>query len=185
MSPVAPSSGHAGRALITGTVAVVVIMGGLFLAAKVYSNQDSPKVRLGDQTFHGGSTARLSKAIAKGGPIIYTDVSGTGGPDARDIILQHIGPKEATGWYAIAAQPPGKERSCTWQWQKASRTFRAKCDRSLTAPADGAGLERYPVTVANGQIDVDLNADARPTTTTSTASTTTTAPQSGDTKPPG
>ena len=184
MSPVAPSSGHAGRALLTGTVAVVVIMGGLFLAAKVYSGQPATKLRIGDQTFHGGSTKRLSKAITKGGPILYTDVSGTGGPDARDIILQHLGENRDKGWYAFAAQPQGKHRTCTWQWQAAEHRFRAKCDRSLTAPATGAG-QRYPVTVEDGQLDVDLNADTRPTTTTSTASTTTTAPVSGGTRPGG
>ena len=70
-----------------------------------------------------------------------------------------------------------KDRSCTWQWQAKEKQFRAKCNRSLTAPANGEGLPQYKVTVGNGRLEVDLNADARSTTTTTTVrSSTTTAP---------
>jgi len=174
VSPVAPSGNHAGRALLTGTLAIVVIGVILFLAAVVLGNRNSTDLRLGDQTFHAGSTSRQSKAIAKGGPILYSDVSGEKG---RDMILQHLGSNENTGWYAFRAQPANKARDCVWEWQKAKHQFRATCDHSLTAPANGAGLEHYRVHVRDGQVDVDLNFAAR-TTTTTTASTTTTAPES-------
>ena len=182
MSPVAPSSGHAGKALLIAATAVVVIMGGLYLAAVTIGKQPATDVRLGDTTFHGGSTKRLSKAIAKGGPILYSDVSGS---HDLDIVLQHVGPDRQQGWYAFAAQPKSHagDRACVWEWQKASRTFRAACDHSLTAPADGTGLERFPVTVRNGQLDIDLNGeDVATTTTAEVATTTTTVPQSGQPK---
>src|SRR4051794_27225037 len=107
MSPVAPSSGHAGKALGIAAVAIVLIMGGLFLAAKVYSLQPSTKLKLGDDTFHAGGAERIAKAIAKGGPILYTDIADTGG-EKRDIVLQHLGGDEATGWYAFLAHPKDK-----------------------------------------------------------------------------
>ena len=158
-----------------GTLAIVVIGVILFLAATVLSNRNSTDLRLGDQVFHAGRTDRQSKAIAKGGPILYSDVSGEKG---RDLILQHLGGNENTGWYAFRAQPADKARDCVWEWQEAKHRFRASCDHSLTAPANGAGLEHYKVHIDDGQIDVDLNFAAR-TTTTTTSSTTTTAPESG------
>ena len=45
----------------------------------------------------------------------------------------------------------------------------------MRGPADGAGLPQFKVTVANGRLDVDLNADA--STTTTSSSTSTTAPR--------
>ncbi len=174
MSPVARSSGHAGRALAVGTAAVALVMGGLFVVSVVLADRTSTELRIGDQTFQGGKAERLAAEIADRGPILYGDVSGE---RSRDLILQHIGDDPDTGWYAFRAQPPDKPRSCPWQWQEEQRRFRAECDHSLTAPADGKGLERYPVRVIDGRIDVDINADDRPTTT----STTTTVIESGET----
>lgn len=164
MSPVAPSGSHAGRALAVATVAIVLLMGGLFLASVALSNRKSTDLNIGDQTFQGGSTKRLARVIAKGGPILYGDVSGQ---KDRDMILQHLGKDPATGWHAFLAAPVDKPRDCTWQWQEDEHRFRAKCDRSLIAPADGKGLSQFEVTVRDGRIDVNLNAESRATTTTS------------------
>ncbi len=174
MSPVARSRGHAGRALSAALVTVVAAMVVLFLAAVVLSRQTGPSVRLGDATFQGGDAERLAAEIAERGPIFYTDVSGE---RDRDVILQHLGDDHSRRWYAFRAQPPDKPRDCTWQWQPDRHRFRARCERALTAPADGGGLERYPVKVVNGRLDIDLNAADRPNTT---PSTTTTVPESGD-----
>ena len=170
MSPVAPSGSHAGRALLVATVGVVVVLGGLFLASVVLSGRDSPDVRLGDQTFGGLNADRLAAEIAKRGPILYADVSGE---KDRDIILQHLGTDPEKGWYAFLAAPDDKSRACTWQWQPDEELFRAKCDDTLTAPSDGKGLTQFAVTVKDGRVDVDLNADARRRTTT-------TAPLTGE-----
>ncbi len=172
--PVERSRGHAGRALAVSGLAVAVIAGGLWAVAVLTSRTDSLNVRLGDPTFQGGSAERLADEIDDRGPIIYGDVSDSGTGDARDIILQHIGDDPDEGWFAFRAQPPGEARDCTWQWQADEELFRATCDEDLTAPADGEGLESYPVEVEDGKLDVDLNFDSRPTTTT------TTAPESGN-----
>lgn len=179
MSPVAQSSGHAGRALLVAAVGVIVVVAGLYLVSLAMSGRNSPSVHLGDQTFNGGSTERLAREIAKRGPILYGDVSGE---KDRDMILQHLGSNHEKGWYAFLAAPDDKPRDCTWEWQADEHLFRAKCDKSLTAPADGKGLTQFKVTVSDGRIDVDLNADQRPTTTTKPItgeplSTTTTTPR--------
>lgn len=168
MSPVEQSRGHVGRAATVALVGIVVMVGGLFLAAKVISPKTGSgvgDVKLGDTTFQGGSTQRLAKEIAERGPIVYGDVSGR---KDRDIILQHLGDDPDVGWHAFLAAPLDKGRDCTWQWQAGEELFRAKCDPSMTAPADGAGLPQFRVTVRDGRLDVDLNADARTTATTTT-----------------
>ncbi len=166
MSPVDQSRGHVGRAATVALIGVFVMVVGLGLAALALNREPSKDLRLGDQTFQGGSTERLAAEIADRGPIFYGDVSGR---KDRDIILAHVGSRRDRGWHAFLAAPLDKPRSCTWQWQRDERMFRAKCDRSRTAPADGNGLPQFKVTVADGRIDVDLNADARQQTTTTTA----------------
>ena len=165
MSPVDQSRGHVGRAAAVAAVGIVVLAIGLGVVTLLLSGRDSADVRLGDQTFQGGSTERLAREIAERGPIFYGDVSGR---KDRDIILQHVGDDPDDGWYAFLAAPIDKARDCTWEWQGDEELFRAKCDESLTAPADGEGLPQFPVPVVDGRIDVDLNADARTSTTTST-----------------
>ena len=147
---------------------MILAMGGLFLASLVLSNRKSADLRLGDQTFQAGRADGQARAIRARGPIFYSDVSGQ---RDRDMILQHLGRDPRKGWYAFLAAPPDKPRDCTWQWRPAERRFRARCDRSLTAPADGQGLSQFKVTVTDGKVDVDLNADSRPTATTPPAGT--------------
>ena len=161
--PVAPSSGHASRALLVSAVSIVLLGGALWLATVALGGRNSTDVRLGDQTFQGGSTKRLAKEIADRGPILYSDVSGE---RERDMILQHLGDDPDEGWYAFLAAPADKARDCTWIWDGKEDRFHATCDPSLTAPADGEGLKQFPVRVSDGRIDVDLTASARATTTT-------------------
>jgi hypothetical protein len=174
VSPVEPSRRHAGRALAVSGVGIALVLLVLWGASVLTSRQDSFDVRLGDQTFQGGNAERLAGEIDERGPIIYGDVSG--GQD-RDLILQHLGDDVDGGWYAFRAQPPDKDRDCVWEWRPDEEQFRARCDASLTAPADGEGLERYPVTVDDGKLDVDLNFERRPSTTDAP---TTTIIESGD-----
>ena len=165
MSPVDQSRNHVGRAALVALVGVVVLFIGLGLATFAVRNKNSTELRLGDQTFHAGNAEKKAALIAKSGPILYADVSGR---KDRDMILQHIGTNPKKGWYAFLAAPLDKARDCTWVWKPTEELFRAKCDASLTAPADGRGLPQFDVTVRDGSIDVDLNADARKQASTTT-----------------
>jgi hypothetical protein len=179
MSPVERSRSHAGRALAVSGVAIALVALVLWGVATFASQQSSLDLGIGDQTFQGGRARPLAAEIDDRGPILYGDVSGT---KERDLILQHLGDDPEEGWYAFRAQPPDKDRDCVWEWQEDEELFRARCDPDLTAPADGAGLERYPVKVVDGKLDVDLNFDDRPTTTLG-PSTTSTIAESGDVPP--
>ena len=174
MSPVAPSNNHVGRAALVALVGVIVLFAVLGLTTLALRGRNSPDLQLGDQTFHAGGASGLAKGIAEDGPRLYGDVSGR---QDRDLILQHLGKDATKGWYAFLAAPVTKARDCTWDWKPKEEQFRAKCDRTLTAPADGKGLPQFKVTVTGGELYVDLNADARKkaSTTTTTSRSTTTA----------
>ena len=142
-----------------------MLFGTLGLVSVALSGRNSPDLQLGDQTFRAGRAETLADRIAETGPRLYADVSGR---KDRDMILQHIGDDPARGWYAFLAAPIDKARDCTWVWQPDEDLFRAKCDEELTAPADGKGLPQFPVKVVDGQLDVDLNAEARAAGSTTT-----------------
>jgi hypothetical protein len=171
VSPVERSGHHAGRAALVALVGVVVLFGTLGLASLALSGRNSPDLQLGDQTFRAGRAETLADRIAETGPRLLADVSGR---KDRDMILQHLGDDPDTGWSAFLAAPVDQARDCTWEWQADEELFRAKCDPERTAPADGEGLPQFEVTVIDGRVDVDLNADARKASSSTTATTTAT-----------
>ncbi len=146
-----------GRAATVSLLAIVLVFGGLWLVTLVLSDRNSPDLRIGDQTFTAGRTDAIAASIDEHGPLLLPDVSGR---QDRNLILQHLGDDPEAGWTAFLANPPDKDQSCTWEWQRDEELFRAKCDPSRTAPADGAGLEQFEVTVGT-TVEIDLNADAR------------------------
>lgn len=168
MSPVDQSRNHVGRAATVAVVGVLILGLGLWFATLALSSRKSPELHLGDQTFQAGNAKDQAGSIAKHGPLLFGDVSGR---KDRDLILQHLGTNPKKGWYAFLAYPDDEPRSCTWQWKPDEQLFRAACDHHQTAPADGKGLQQFPVTVANGALSVDLNASARKTASTTTTTT--------------
>lgn len=165
MSPVDQSRNHVGRAATVALVGVVVLGIALGLVTLALGSRNSTDLAIGDQTFKAGSAEKKAELIEESGPILYADVSGR---KDRDMILQHTGDDPTKGWHAFLAAPIDKSRDCTWIWQPDEEIFRAKCDEELTAPADGEGLPQFEVTVKDGQLDVDLNADARRQASTTT-----------------
>ncbi len=168
MSPVERSGHHAGRAALVALVGVVVLFVAIGVVTLSLKDRNSPDLQLGDQTFKAGRAATLAERIADTGPRLYADVSGR---KDRDLILQHLGDDPETRWHAFLAAPIDKPRDCTWEWQPDERLFRAKCDPDLVAPADGAGLPQFKVTVIDGRVDVDLNAEARAQSSSTTTTT--------------
>ncbi len=169
MSPVAQSQGHAGRALAVSAVAV-----GLLLAVAagiaMLASRGKVDVRLGDEQFSGLKTDRLAAEIDDNGPILYPDTAG----GERDIVLQHLGDDPEAGWIALAARPPGTSRDCFIQSRDRNEPFRLldpdgdvsdACD-GREFPPDGGDRPQYPVTVREGGLDIDLNAEDRATSTT-------------------
>jgi len=169
VSPVARSTGHAGRALAVSAVAIGLMIA-IAIGLALLASRGTVEVRLGDETFGGQRAERLAAEIDRDGPILYPDVAA----GDRDIMLQHLGDDPERGWFAFAARPEGTSRDCTVRWDSTEEVFRLldpdgevrePCD-GQEFPADGTGLPQYPVAVRDGRLDVDLNAAQRETSTT-------------------
>ncbi|MGH9211009.1 MAG: hypothetical protein ACRD2C_10045 [Acidimicrobiales bacterium] len=152
MSPVARSQRHAGRALLVAGIAVVLLIAAAWGFSKL-GEQGEVEIRLGDDTFEAGDAERIAAEIGERGPVIYSDVSG----GSRDIWVQHRGDDPESGWLAFDVRPPGSPRDCVAEWQADDEVFVASCTGE-EFPVDGDGLPQYPVTVEDGDLEVDLNA---------------------------
>ena len=108
----------------------------------------------------------MAEAIDEGGPFKYSDASGR----RRDIVINHLQPDPLTGWVAFGLRRPGDPRDCQVEWREDALHFGYSCDAAVTFPANGEGLEQYPVEVVSGRIIIDLNAAARVSTTTTSSS---------------
>lgn len=159
MSPVERRSSSATtRAIVVGVAGVIAgIALVLFIVNLADSGSERFEIRLGDERFDAGSAEARARSIDDGGPILFSDLAG----GSRDIFLQHLGDEPEAGWYAFSAQPPGAPRDCVLEWVEAAEEF-VDCDGGVW-PADGTGLTSYPVTIEDGELLVDLNAEFRET----------------------
>jgi len=145
-------------------VAVLVLATiGLVVLALSLAQRGTVQVRLGDERFDAGQVERISPEIADRGPILYSDVAG----GDRDILINHLGPDNDSGWFAFDARSPGSPRDCFLTWIEAEAELEDTCSAERFGP-DGAGLEQYPAVVVDGRVIVDLNAADRPPETTTT-----------------
>ena len=104
---------RARRAVVVGAAGVAV---GLALIAAVVwlaGSSGQVEVRLGDRDFRDLDAARISAEIAERGPVLFSDVAG----GSRDIILQHRGDDQESGWLAFEARRSGQDRRCFFQWR--------------------------------------------------------------------
>lgn len=166
MSPVAPSSGHASRALVLSLVTVILGMAVLWGASVLLTsrhNQRAPHSTVGG-VVDLGDASKLARTIARDGgvPVYYPDVSGN---NARSVYVVHKGSNPTKGWSAFLAQVDGEPASCLWSWNHSTKQFDATCDAKRHADREGTGLVQYPVEVTNGRLKVDLTVSPSGTTT--------------------
>lgn len=135
-----------------GAVAAAV---GFLLLVLWFTDRGTIEIALGDDVFEAGRIDVLAPQIEQGGPIQYGDLIG----GARNIILQHLGVDESTGWYAFDLIRPGRPDECALVWEADDFVFRDGCDPTVEVPPDGAGQPSYPVEVIEGQVVVDFRPD--------------------------
>jgi hypothetical protein len=123
----------------------------LLLGLAILSSRGTVKLQ-GDPVFDAGRVDSQAPAIRRGGPIPFPDVAG----GDRTVYLQHLGEDDDRGWLAFDARVPG-ERACVVNWVPEEEVFEDDCGRRF--PPDGEGLRRYPVTVDDGRLTVDLRRD--------------------------
>jgi hypothetical protein len=159
--PVAQTRGHAGKALLVASVAIVLIVVVTVLVALAASRGDV-EIRLGDDRFDAGRSERLAEEIDDGGglPFLYQDlVSGD-----RNLYVQHTGDDPDAGWVAFGAFDPD-DPTCAVELDREAKTLVNACDRSITYPLSGEGLRAYPTSVEGGRVYVDINELTTTTTT--------------------
>lgn len=136
-------------ALGLGAVAAAV---GFLLLVLWFTDRGTIQIALGDDVFEAGRIDILAPEIERNGPVQYGDLLG----GARNIIVQHLGVDESTGWYAFDLIRPGQPEDCPLVWQADEFLFRDACDPSAEVRPDGAGQPSYPVEVIEGQVVVDF-----------------------------
>ena len=151
--PVAQSQGHAGKALAIAAVSIVLI-GVVAAFVALAASRGDVDIKLGDERFNAGQTDRLAKEIEDGGglPFLYQDLVG----NDRHLFVQHVGDDPDEGWVAFGAFDPD-DPPCAVLIDRDHDVLVNGCDHAVTYPLDGKGLRRYPVSVEDGRIYVDVN----------------------------
>jgi hypothetical protein len=153
---------------ITARSAVVVGVSGVMAACLLIAfvlwatSSGNVEFQAGDSDFRNIDASEIADEIADRGPITWANP----GNEARPIWLQHLGTDEETGWHAFDARVPGLS-GCFAQWDEETLLFVADCDATLTYPADGHGLDQFPIRVESGEVIVDINASNDEETTES------------------
>lgn len=161
--PVAQTRGHAGKALLIASVAVVLLLL-VGWGVATLASRGEVDIRLGDERFEAGSVEKMAKSIADGDglPLLYADLVG----GRRPLYVQHTGSDPDRGWVAFGAFVP-EDPACAVEIDREAKVLRDACDPTSTYPLDGTGLRAYPVSVEDGDLYVDIN--ERSTTTTTAA----------------
>jgi len=169
--------------VVVGVVAVALAglaAWGLITLASGNGSGKGVSVRLGDDVFNAGQSARLSKQIASDGPVLFSDVSGRG--QRKPIYVNHFGTDPGIRWVAFPAVAPGAPTGCYLAWSAKRNLFeerqlaaaagreQGELCRKLTFAANGETLEQYPWRVdTGGNLLVDLRPEDRRTSSTTAA----------------
>lgn len=138
------------KAVTLGVAAVGAAVGFLLLVLW-FTDRGAVEIALGDDTFEAGRTDVIAEEIRENGPIQYADLIG----GSQNIILQHLGDDDSTGWYAFDLIRPGQPDECQLVWIDAAQVFRDSCD-DTEIPATGLGQPSYPVEIEDGRISIDF-----------------------------
>jgi len=141
--------------LALSIVAVLVAIGLVIAAVSAAGRNNPPVIQRGKRArFDAGVAKERAASIAKDGPLLFSDVSGTG--QRLPVFVSHQGTDDATGWSVFGAHPPDTPDSCFLAWSHLTRHFEADCT-SATYPADGGDLPHYAWEVdKDGRLLIDL-----------------------------
>lgn len=142
------------KAVTLGVAAVGAAVGFLLLVLW-FTDRGAVEIALGDDTFEAGRIDVIADAIREDGPIRYADLIG----GSQNIILQHLGEDDETGWYAFDLIRPGQPDTCQLDWIPEVGFFEDSCD-GTEVPATGLGQPSYPVEIEDGRISIDFRSDA-------------------------
>ncbi|MCC6224829.1 MAG: hypothetical protein IT195_00305 [Microthrixaceae bacterium] len=141
--------------LIASVAALLVALGLVVAAMSAASRNTPPSVRAGKQArFDAGLAKERATSIAEDGPLLFSDVSGSG--QRLPVFISHEGDDHKTGWNVIGAHPPDAPEDCFLEWSHKRKLFHAVCV-DATYPADGGDLPHYGWEVdEDGRLLIDL-----------------------------
>lgn len=141
--------------LILSIVAVLVAIGLVIAAVGAAGRNNPPVIQAGKRTrFDAGLAKERAASIAKDGPLLFSDVSGSG--QRLPVFVSHDGGDFRTGWNVIGAHLPDTPDDCFLRWSKESAAFEAPCT-DVTYPLDGGPLPHYGWEVdEDGHLLIDL-----------------------------
>lgn len=152
-----PNSSRQTTVLIASVAALLVALGLVAAAMSAASRNTPPSVRTGKRTrFDAGLAKERAKSIAEDGPLLFSDVSGSG--QRLPVFVSHVGDDHKSGWNIIGAHPPDTPDDCFLEWSRDEKVFHADC-AGATYPADGGDLPHYGWEVdKDGHLLIDLRA---------------------------
>ena len=135
--------------LIASLIALAIAALMLWWVVRIASK--NPEIaNLGPEQFRFDAE-RLADEIDDRGPFLLQDPLNRG----RELYVQHTGGSPKNGWRVISAYAGEPDVDCLLRWHESDEEFVDPCtDESY--PADGEGLETYPVEVVDGRVEVDL-----------------------------
>lgn len=132
------------------SIALAVLAAAIALTAVFFrtATADKPATTVGaSDEFVLGQATRISSAIAKDGPLLFSDVSGRG--QLRPVYVNHLGSDPASGWVAFEAKAPGTADDCFLRWSAKAERFESRdaddriCADDTFDPS-GEGLKEIP-----------------------------------------
>lgn len=140
------------KAIGLGLGAVGAAVGFLLLVLWV-TDRGAVEISLGADVFDAGRVDIIADEIRENGPIQYGDLIG----GRQNIIVQHLGLDDETGWYAFDLIAPGQPPECQLEWIADRQLFVDSCDASIEVSPTGFEQPNYPVTINDdGRIIIDF-----------------------------
>jgi len=144
------------KAVTLGVAAVGAAVGFLLLVLW-FTDRGAVEIALGDDTFEAGRVDVIADLIREDGPIKYGDLIG----GRQNIILQHIGEDDQTGWYAFDLIRPGQPNECQLDWDDEAVLFRDSCDGTEVSGI-GGDQPSYPIEIDEGRIYINFRETPQP-----------------------
>lgn len=136
--------------VLSGLIALAGAALLVFAALRLASDPEVARA-VADETFAVGEAERLAAQISDGGPLLFQDPLEQGGDGrGRDIYVEHQGDDPQEGWSAVEVATAGT--GCRLELDRGTRRYRMPCP----------GNTRYPASVENGLVVVDLREPDQP-----------------------
>ncbi len=161
------------RAIVFGVLSVLCAAGVVVAILLYGSQQGTPRVQTGVDTWAQVNASEITETITLDGPVTFPDPTGT----AQDlpIVVNHTGDDARSGWFVFEARPQGAPVECVIVWDRDDKRLEVQWQGDIPEPAskpcgdqviapNGEGMRQFTWRVAkNGTLVVDLGSTNKDT----------------------